>query len=122
MPYQSNKLLKGMKQQVQISRSEVLALAHKIRKEEGLSFSQSQIAAWKAVRLMEALKSGVVSFSYKKEDGSLRSAKGSTNPGLFSYEHKGDAKPAKAVVVKYYDFDANGWRSCRADRIDRIAA
>lgn len=68
--------------------------------------------------LIENLSEGVVSFKYRKSDGSLREAKGTTNLNLIPEANR----PATTVVtdgpaISYFDVDANGWRSFRRDSV-----
>lgn len=103
-------------------RSEVLSLAWTIRRQNsGLTWSECQKAAWNSVRLRAALYTGVVGFSYTKENGEVRQAVGTLNTNLYRYESKGVGSPANPMVVKYYDVEAAGFRSCRVDRILRAA-
>ena len=80
--------------------------------------------------LLEALKNGIVSFEYRKSDGSIRSALGTTNPNfdpeLAAYnkmmeERKGGeeglAHSKPLLVINYWDCEANGWRSFKAHRL-----
>ncbi len=96
-------------------RSKVLSLAHAIVKADKVSFSAAQVSAWKAIRLIEALNaSDVVEFSYTKvSDGTTRKARGTRK---FDYASTSSAK-VSPLTVRYYDFDANGWRSCRVGTI-----
>lgn len=105
-----------MKQQ--FNRSEILSIAWQIRRQEtSLTWGQCQSAAWKSIRLRSALRSGVVAFKYRKEDGEVRQALGTTNENLFRYENKGVSPVTKVIVIKYYDIEVGDWRSCRADRL-----
>ncbi len=62
--------------------------------------------------LIVKLKLGVVSFSYRKKDGSVRKAKGTVNleqvEGAKLPNGKGAAAPEG--VVNYWDLGSNGWR------------
>lgn len=73
-----------------------------------------------AAELRERLREGVVTFIYKKEStGEPRLARGTTRPGLFSYEFKG--KPSHDPRrVNYYDLDRGGWRCLLADNLAGI--
>jgi hypothetical protein len=63
------------------------------------------------------MKKSVVAFAYEKTDGSLRRAKGtladvaSTIKGTGAENYK---------TVRYYDIDAKGWRSFRAENLIAI--
>lgn len=110
-----------MKQQ--IKRSEVLLMAWAIRRQnQFLTWGQCQAQAWKVIRLRAALRVGVASFTFQKNDGEVREAKGTLNAQLFQYEHKGTDRSESLTVVKYFDLDKNAWRSFRAERILTVAA
>ena len=73
--------------------------------------------------LRNALNKGMVSFSYEKANGERREAHGTRNPqGL---EYVGGTLPKgtgteKTGVIAYWDLDAEGWRSCKEDKIIAI--
>lgn len=69
---------------------------------------------WYYVHLREWLKEGIVTFSYWKNDGSIREAKGTLNALLIP----ADKKPKGSVLatphyeaVAYFDLDKQEWRS-----------
>lgn len=110
-----------MKQQ--ITRSEVLTLAHQIRKQnQFLTWGQCQAQAWKVIRLRSALRAGATRFTFQKTDGEVREAYGTLNSTLFQYEHKGTERNESPTAIKYFDLDKNAWRSFRAERILSVAA
>lgn len=68
--------------------------------------------------LIESLAEGVTSFKYRKADGSVREANGTTNMTLIPEA----MRPATAVstdgpAISYFDTEANGWRSFRRDSL-----
>lgn len=76
-----------------------------------------------AEELREALKQGVVSFSYEKTDGTWREAKGTRSPT--DIEEVGGVLPKgtgteKPGTIAYWDVDSEGWRSCKEDKIIAI--
>ena len=68
--------------------------------------------------LQSKLANEIVSFKYTKKDGTIREAKGTTNPGIiekdfdYSYLPKGE-KDIKYSdnVTRYFDVEKIGWRS-----------
>lgn len=60
----------------------------------------------------EALKKGVVKFQYRKNDGSLRTAMGTTNSEIIgkNYTPRGGVGPEAHGYMPYWDVDADGWR------------
>lgn len=110
-----------MKQQ--FNRSEILILAHQIRRQnQFLTWGQCQAQAWQIVRLRTALRLGATRFVFQKQDGKVREAYGTLNPTLFQYEHKGSDRAESPTAIKYFDLDKNAWRSFRAERILKVAA
>lgn len=77
--------------------------------------------------ISEKLESGVVNFRFKKADGSARDAIGTRNNDLIPVSKMPVSKPlvegAPVVakkpepenLVRYYDFQASGWRSFKTD-------
>ena len=115
-----------MKNLIKINRSEVMRIAHSF-KSTGKTWSESLRMGWamcKAIALKETLKQGVVSFSFIKQDGTLRSATGTMNEGLFQYTYKNDRHIQKELsytgTVVFWDLEANDWRCCRVDRLKAV--
>jgi hypothetical protein len=71
--------------------------------------------------LKEQLKNGIVEFSYTKKDGSIRLAHGTTNLDIikeYNAEPKGASdRQLNDSVVRYFDIDAQGWRSFCSDNL-----
>lgn len=103
-------------------RSFAMSLAWAIRKQTGSDFGQCQRLAWRAARLRSALQAGAVEFEFIKDDGSTRRAYGTLCPALYSYDAKGTAHATASPVIKFYDLNAGGFRSFRADRLTTWAA
>ena len=95
--------------------SYALRMAHILHKDSDLfTWSQCVSQAWYLLRMIKALREGIVCFSYqKKEDDSLRDARGTLNSVLIPDEDKpkgtGKAKPNFAIIP-YYDLDRKAWR------------
>lgn len=110
-----------MKQQ--FSRSEILTLAHQIRRQnQFLTWGQCQAQAWQVARLRAALRAGATRFTFQKQDGEVREALGTLNPAFFQYEYKGSDRAESPTAIRYYDLEKGGWRSFRAERILKVAA
>lgn len=112
-----------------INRSEVLSMAHRLKVAKGLTFGEAQKQAWKIVKaqtIKDLMKSALVTFYFLKENGEVRKATGTINGGVFSYQAKGGKVEVLALshtsAVKYWDIDANGFRSFRVDRLLKIEA
>lgn len=70
--------------------------------------------------IVSTLNEGVVSFTYKKSDGSTRQARGTTNPELIP-EAARAVNPRNTETseqVDYYDLDKNGWRRFSRSSLD----
>ena len=74
--------------------------------------------------LRKALNEGIVLFQFIKKDGSIRHARGTTNPDLVPTDDtpKGKRTPEQQALyqrttVAFYDIDSKGWRSMRIDTI-----
>lgn len=62
--------------------------------------------------IVSTLNEGVVSFTYKKADGSTRQARGTTNADLIPADQRAvnPRNTETSEQVDYYDLDKNGWR------------
>lgn len=69
--------------------------------------------------IREALKKGVVTFQYKKNDGTIRTATGTTNLDTISenYTFKGGQGPERFGYVSYWDMDKQDWRCFNESRL-----
>ena len=79
-----------------------------------------------AADLKEALKSGIVTFTFTKANGELRCASGTLNmnPAIAlgyseDFKPKGN-KPTPDGVIVYWDIDKGAWRSCRENSLVEI--
>lgn len=62
--------------------------------------------------LKKRLKDGEVSFTYRKKDGSLRTARGTTKMDSIPEEHQPKGNyTSPDNVCRYYDINSEGWRS-----------
>jgi hypothetical protein len=85
------------------------------------TFSEALKASWKRYKLTSKLKTGVVSFTFIKEDGSIRVALGTLENGRFEYTPKGNGeKKQNANVVTYFDLEKTAFRAVRFDRLQSI--
>ena len=86
------------------------------------TISEALKAAWKRIKLINGLKAGIAYFEYVKASGEVREAIGTLRHGIFTYEAKTDKKDKNIHVVKYYDIEAQAFRSCRVDRLITVKA
>lgn len=63
--------------------------------------------------LKKELHKRTVKFKYNKKDGSVREAKGTLNSFIYGKENEpsGTGRPIPENQIRYFDMDANGWRS-----------
>ena len=94
-----------------------------ILKGRKITSSQALKYAWWFESFREKLRNGVWRFSYFKEDGSIREARGTLNFDLIPEEHHPKSLSAARSdsseiysSFRYYDIGAAGWRSFRIDR------
>lgn len=66
-----------------------------------------------AKELKQELRKREVKFSYWKKDGSVREARGTLNSEVYGKDNEptGSGRPVTENQVRYYDLDAQGWRS-----------
>ena len=79
------------------------------------TWSERLRLAWFFVKFNEALKDGVVTFSFWKKDGSIREAKGTKNLLLIPTDKhpKGTRDPSsfQFSTFTFFDLDKGEWRS-----------
>ena len=63
--------------------------------------------------LKEELHKRQVKFKYTKKDGTERNAVGTLNPSIYGEENEpvGTGRSVPENQVRYFDIDAQGWRS-----------
>lgn len=84
-------------------------------KNNGISMGDAMKAAWSAWRittLKQEMKKGVVNFQFRKKDGTIRIANGTTNLKSIGkvYVAAGGNKPANYGYMSFFDVDKNDWR------------
>lgn len=76
-----------------------------------------------ASNLRAAMGVGIVRFVYRKMDGSTRIALGTNDEQIIPEEHHAiGVRRMPENMISYWDLTAQGWRSCKAERIERIEA
>lgn len=71
-----------------------------------------------ATRLKRLLRKGVVKFTYKKLDGSLRKARGTLKPSLLpETDANDDRQTQKRGYCTYYDLGVSDWRMFKSENI-----
>jgi len=87
---------------------QVLNMAWIFVKSKGLSLSEALKLAWSNAKLKQALRKGVVSFAYRKLDGTIRRALGSLSSALVPPTNDGISQHRDYQT--YYDIEKGGWR------------
>lgn len=72
-----------------------------------------------AKELKQELRKREVKFSYWKKDGSVREARGTLNSEIYGKENEpsGNCRAVPENQVRYYDLNAQGWRSFLAENL-----
>lgn len=81
----------------------------------GRAFSVCLSKVWELYRLTKRMRAGVVRFAYEKTDGSLRKACGTLHDVAATV--KGTGHPNDAITMRYYDVEADGWRSFKVENL-----
>lgn len=98
-----------------MKKSLVFQIAHFI-KGQFSSFSEALKHAWKVVKLKYRMLNGVVEFSFKKVDGSIRNATGTLQKEFVNYEVKGGHK-SNFGVMAYFDIEQGGFRCFKIENL-----
>lgn len=84
-----------------------------IARTTGKTFNICLVKAWSLYRLTQRMRAGVVRFAYEKADGTLRKAAGTLHEVAATI--KGTGRPNDALTIRYYDVEADGWRSFKVE-------
>lgn len=103
-------------------RARVMKYAWQILRATGQAWRQCMLKAWELYRLLKALRSGIVSFEYKKMDGSVRMATGTLRdiPIDATFGGKRVTKQPYRTMT-YFDTAKNAFRSFRVENLLRMA-
>ncbi len=93
--------------------SKVMRRAWQIARVTGKAFAVALSKLWQLYRLIKQMRAGVVRFAYEKADGTLRKAIGTLKDTTLLV--KGTGRPDDGRTVRYYDVEANGWRSFKVE-------
>lgn len=87
---------------------QVMNMAWSFIKNKGLGLSEALKLAWSNVKLKQALRKGVVEFSYRKLDGTIRKAVGTLSSALVPQTNGGGYQHRDYQT--YFDVEKNSWR------------
>ena len=99
-----------------------MRLANQLTEDYGLTQSNALRRAHMAAAVLDRLGKGVARFTYLKDDGSLRSARGTLHRGIDpdfdNYEGKGDGKRRDNSntegIYTYWDLERHAFRTFKA--------
>jgi len=108
-------------------------LANFLVNKRGFDRSKAFKCAHAIYRLTNELAKGLLEFSYMKDDGTLRHARGTLCDGVSDRfdewkrkqaekpkDKKAKAKNKPREIITYWDLDKEGFRSFRADRLIEV--
>jgi len=82
------------------------------------TFSEALKAAWAKWNVVTKLLDGRVSFTFRKANGEIREAIGTTNGQLFDYAATGNNyRKELPDVIPYFDLEKDSWRAFRIERL-----
>jgi len=128
MAKKGNRKEKSAVESLRLKRRWVMTLCNKLMSDEGLSRSNAMRQALDTWWVLEAMGSGIVGFSYLKENGWLRMASGTLCKGICpdfdNYVRHGrlrrDNNAGADGTFVYWDVTENGFRSFKAGRLKNI--
>jgi hypothetical protein len=108
-------------------------LANFLVNKRGFDRSKAFKCAHTIYRLTNELAKGLLEFSYMKDDGTLRHARGTLCDGVSDRfdewkrkqaekpkDKKAESKNKPREIITYWDLDKEGFRSFRADRLIEV--
>ena len=122
----NNKYQKTLSDEQRLLNRWVMELGNYLVEEKGLDKREALRKAHLTKRLLKALGTGVVRFSYSKHDGTLRTALGTLAHGICreydAYQYAGNEVDDDGVEwpyshFVYWDIDRRGFRSFRAEQL-----
>lgn len=91
-------------------RKKVCVMMHKLSAQGIANKSEAMKLAWANVKLTNALKQGIVEFTFYKVDGSIRQAFGTLNPEFLGLNPSPIPVQTDYNIQKYFDTEKNAWR------------
>ena len=98
-------------------------LAYWLMDEYMMTRKEAFAKAGLTVDILKALGEGIVEFTFKKDDGSIRKARGTLCKGISEefdgYEYKTDRQEATDIkdIFTYFDLDRQAFRTFKASRV-----
>ncbi len=79
------------------------------------SFAEALKQAWAVIKLKYKMLNGVVEFTYRKVDGSIRHAVGTLHASYVNYQFKGNQSSNKTLA--YYDLEQGAFRCFKIENL-----
>ena len=107
----------------------VMELAHHLKREHGVEWRAALCKAHLTRRILRLMGTGVVQFTYSKQDGTVRTARGTLAHGVCAeydaycyvgHEVIDDCVDWPYSHFVYWDIDKRGFRSFRAEQLKEI--
>lgn len=98
--------------------STIMCRAWELFRCTGKTFAICLAKAWALYRLAKRMRIGVVTFCYEKTDGTLRKAKGTLKE--VAHLIKGTATAESPKTVRYFDIEAQAFRSFKIENLITI--
>ena len=121
------KKTKDLREQQALENRWVFDLAHRLMEESDFDRSKALKQAHLVCELLGHLGMGVVTFEYMKQDGTLRTARGTLCQRLMPQQETDAKKQGKPrdydrMDFAYWDWDKKAFRAFRAENVVRICA
>ena len=118
-----------LREKQSLENSWVFDLANRLIEECGFERSKAFRQAYLVLELLGQLGLGVVTFEYTKQDGTLRTARGTLCQRLMPQKeadaverHEKRERGYDRLDYAYWDWDKKAFRSFRAEKVVRICA
>ena len=111
--------MKAMQQERRNEMKNVMNTAWTIARQTGETFGTCLKKAWANTKLRSALKAGVVRFTFKKKDGSVREAVGTLRD--LDYQARTDRRSGNPTLQVYYDLEKEAFRCFKKANLITVA-
>lgn len=84
------------------------------------TFSEALTAAWVRLKAMQKMSKGWATIKYRKSDGSITERIATTSKNILPGDFSNTPIEYTPSQIRYFDQEANGWRSFKIDRFISI--
>lgn len=102
-----------------VQMSKLMKQAQYMVKTLGFTISETMKLAWRNFKLCKALKKGIVNFTFKKKDGSIREAVGTLKENVIPPVYGLRTSDPNKVQI-FYDVNKQAWRSFKIENFVSI--